>query len=994
MAHEGRLGTGTVESSGGVGTITVGQAVAAGRTVLGAVAWSQDNTSIPVISSVTDSRGNTYAVDEDAGAGNTTASCAIFRGRVTTPLQVGDTITVTITSARQRWALQADVFTDLIAGPLDRTAANDNPGSSSNLSTGTTLATQQARELAYAAWGFGRGSGQTVTGVGGWTSSGQVNTTSGSVQRGLQVAHTYLTSAGTVEGTATTSAATTYSGCVATYRIVTDQTIPAGQAAETETAGAITPARTVPIGQAAEADAGRLIASGEIIPIGQAAETDAATRLAAPTARAAEAESAGAITPVRLVPVGQASESDTATAQAITKTAVIGQAAEGDEGHPVGPRVALAPETLLNGVPIPLGVRIYNNFTPAMDVWVTRAVDDFSFRSSIPGGFASATITLHRPSIAGNPGSGYLFNADKEAFDQLARLFNRVQIVDMRSAEIVWEGRIEGPRRSSDSDTWELSCLGSAVVATDIQRPMFYIDSSIESWLQTPENWWQFQSDEATKVIEVRWEGNLVWPGPAGSGFALFKALTWQRGEECGLHVGRYDITFASSAPAGSGNQGPQRLWNSVVVYGDLFQGQDGLFDATNYTENIRHMRRVNDTLSSFGTTGGWQMNNVRMIDIEMGVGNSASFGDYTSAPDKVVGRIANPRVQVLRLDRNGTPITTPASYPNEYVTLPQVVEDVVGRFLVAGWNQGEHPGTQGGDVPWPGQVRPTDLYLDKSSPAVFSSLTYFDGATAEQILADMMNAQPGAYWAIWESRWGATDQSSDRNQAGFRFEWATWPASWGYQASSLDGLEEQPNGENLYNYINYKWSLDTTWNGTPGHKRFGVAWSQEPAVPISQPPNFYEGSDLNFAHVSRAITLIRDEPITAPPGDEYNSLLSRYRKTGNSGTITIRRPIHFYDPGATSYSGGNRMVQPWEIRPGKLIKITDMMPRGMIQDHSHGQTLPPEAHDGTVWRVVATEYSSSDNSCRLELDQPQAWGLPTQIVKAGTQTGPAVVKG
>lgn len=220
MGHRGRLGTNTVESAGGVGTIPVGQPVPVGQTVLGAVVWSQDSTSLPTVSSITDSRSNSYAIDVPAGAGNSTASCVILRGTITTPLQVGDAITVTIGGTRQRWCLQADAFDDLLSSPLDRAAATDT-GSSASLVTGTTAATQQPYELAYAAWGFGRGSSQNVTNVGGWNSDPQVNTTSGTVQRGLQVAHIYLTSTGAVQGTATMSASTTYAGCVATYRAFT-----------------------------------------------------------------------------------------------------------------------------------------------------------------------------------------------------------------------------------------------------------------------------------------------------------------------------------------------------------------------------------------------------------------------------------------------------------------------------------------------------------------------------------------------------------------------------------------------------------------------------------------------------------------------------------------------------------------------------------------------------------------------------------------------------
>lgn len=815
-----------------------------------------------------------------------------------------------------------------------------------------------------------------------------------------QVAQQLLGSTGaTGTRSATMAPAASNSGgfLVAIRAGITDRSVAVARTTETEAVLDIVPVRTVPFGRAAENGSAGLIASGVVIGVGRAAEAARATRFAAPTTAARSSESARAITPLRTVPFGRAAETGSATAPAARKTRSFARAAETDMARAVGPRVALAPETLLNGVPTPLGVRIHNNSTPVLDAWVTRAVDDFTFRSSIPGGFASATITLHRPSIVGSPASGYLFNADKTVFDQLARLFNRVQIVDLRSAEIVWEGRIEGPRRSSDSDTWELSCLGPAVLASDIQRPMFYIDSSIESWLQTPQDYWQFQADETTKVIEVRWGGNLVWPGPAGTGLNLYKALAWQRGQECALKVGRYDITFASSAPAGSANQAPTHLWNSVrVATVTSSQGSDGLFHATNYTQNVRHWRRVNDTLSNFGATGGWQIADVREIQISMGVGNSAGFGDYTSAPDKVVGRIANPHVQVLRLNRNGTELTAPTDYPNDYLTVPQVVEDVIGRFLVGGWNLGvQEFGALGSNLPFPGFVRPIDVYIDTSSTAQFTNLTYFDGATAEQILADMMNAQPGAYWAIWESRYGATDQASDQNLR-HRFEWTTWPASWGYLATSLDGLEDQPTGEDLFNYVFYKFPKVEDWNGTPGYKNIRTGYSQRfVAFNEDTQPSFTEGSDLAWGKVPRAITVTRDEPASeAIALDEIAALLSRYRRTGNTGTITIRRPIPFYDPGATSISGASRMVQPWEIRPGRLIKITDVLPRGRIDDFSHGQTAPPEAHDGTVWRIIATEYSSSDNSCRLELDQPAAWSLPTQVTKAAKPAGPTVRKG
>jgi len=219
MGYETRLDATTVESSDTEGVLTVGSAVPAGDTVLGAVVWSQDAPSIPTVSSIVDSRGNTYVVDVGAGTGNSTASCVIFRGTIETALQIGDTITVTIAQARVRWALAADRVSGLADDPLDKTAATD-VGSSSSLSTGTTAATAQDDEFLYAAFAFGRGSDQDISAVGsGWTATAQVNTTSGTVKRGLLVAHRTVSATGAQEGTATATGTTVYSACIATYKI-------------------------------------------------------------------------------------------------------------------------------------------------------------------------------------------------------------------------------------------------------------------------------------------------------------------------------------------------------------------------------------------------------------------------------------------------------------------------------------------------------------------------------------------------------------------------------------------------------------------------------------------------------------------------------------------------------------------------------------------------------------------------------------------------------
>lgn len=221
MAHLGTLGTKTQNTSASTVAITLTAGAPVGSTVLVGIAWEAGGgTGVPTISAVTDSRSNTYSTTPDVTAGgalNSTVAGAVLRTRVTTALQIGDTITVTISGGtRSRWAMQADAFDDVDASPLDKTATTGNSSpSSATPSTGTTAATSQARELVYAIFGFG--SGRTVTVPSGWTGGPKVETSAGGTDRALQVIHKYVATVGTQEGTITLSSSSTYAAAATTY---------------------------------------------------------------------------------------------------------------------------------------------------------------------------------------------------------------------------------------------------------------------------------------------------------------------------------------------------------------------------------------------------------------------------------------------------------------------------------------------------------------------------------------------------------------------------------------------------------------------------------------------------------------------------------------------------------------------------------------------------------------------------------------------------------
>lgn len=215
MAHVSST-TKTENAATATSVLTLTAAVPAGHTLLGAICWESSAGTTPTISSIVDSRGNTWTTTPDVAIdAGTTLAVAIIRAGVTTALHVGDTITVTITATRTRWAWQIDEFDDLNTSPKDAAVSNA-PGSSASLSTGTTGTTTQAYELLYAVYGFG--SGRTVTIPSGWSGGSQVVSSAGSSDRAVQAAWKYTATTGAQQGTLTLSSASTYAGALVTYK--------------------------------------------------------------------------------------------------------------------------------------------------------------------------------------------------------------------------------------------------------------------------------------------------------------------------------------------------------------------------------------------------------------------------------------------------------------------------------------------------------------------------------------------------------------------------------------------------------------------------------------------------------------------------------------------------------------------------------------------------------------------------------------------------------
>jgi hypothetical protein len=594
-------------------------------------------------------------------------------------------------------------------------------------------------------------------------------------------------------------------------------------------------------------------------------------------------------------------------------------------------------------IPVPVAVRLFNVFSKAYDIWVTRWLSDITYRTVIPGGFASATIELANE----YPGQ----------FDAYTHPYTRVQVVDIRTGQVCWEGRIEDPRRSEDGSSWELGCLGTMVVGTDVRIPYFAIDGDVSNWAPASAahgDTYNPSVDANTQSLKFK-PYIRTWIGPNHDG----DIFVWSKAYICDARIGRFDATYSGYATTAGFRTGMDVLDSASVRQNNI--------DLTAW--NAATVRKGNKVVTDFTSIDAQRL--------------EVAF-DYTSASttnaDDWYGSVDRPLVQIQRMDRFGNKLQTAASYPNEWVTVAQIVEDVVGRFFVGSYffNDGRPPF---GTVP---AVNSDRTYIDTTGTAKITNLTYYEGATAADVLNDLMIAQPGAFWAIWESEYRSYEFNWSVH--GHTFEWSTWPKSFGYQADTKDGVEEQPSGEDPYNaqmyiyhYVDYE-DVEYAYLNWRG----GIENTNQ---------------HLEDANLNRVETFYRDEGTTSANwnADVFgvsNAMMDEFTKTPNTGKLKIARPIHLYDRGDTGRGGASMMVDPWAIRAGKLILIRDLPIDSRADRIMWGNTPFAKGHNTAIFRIVGTNYSASTGICELELDQVSAWDNATQVIKDAPGKGKLVVRG
>lgn len=272
-------------------------------------------------------------------------------------------------------------------------------------------------------------------------------------------------------------------------------------------------------------------------------------------------------------------------------------------------------------------------------------------------------------------------------------------------------------------------------------------------------------------------------------------------------------------------------------------------------------------------------------------------------------------------LDATGATITAASSYNNDYILAHEVVNDLLGRML---------PEFDGAGA-----------YVDTSATHQIDALAYPDGVHAAQVLDDLMLLEP-------THRWWVTNSG--------QFRWEPWPTTVRYEATLEDGGDFPASAQTLYNEVTVR------FRDRRGRTRAVTRTASGVGV-----------DDLYLAPAGKTRRKVLDV------GDEVGSqngairvaenFLRDHAAPANTGTLNVARPIKDLQTG--------RMVDPWEIEPGNLIRVQGV--------ESYADALNASSSDGrTVFRIWALTYNSDTNTANLELDTlpRNVYGALTRILK------------
>lgn len=459
--------------------------------------------------------------------------------------------------------------------------------------------------------------------------------------------------------------------------------------------------------------------------------------------------------------------------------------------------------------------------------------------------------------------------------DEIA-YYSRMVVTDDYTGETIFDGRLEDPARTAgpDGQIWELTALGWSAHAQDRTVPLLYADKDYGRWVPTDRS----KTLRLSSDLDSADEPGLLMQFDTGASIAVAIHGGYQHRtvREVGQKLARVSVRYDMGV---SGAGAKLRM--------DLFPSATNAM-RVDWTTTAASASRVVGTDWTLG-------DDVVQLKFERAVGPVTAGADDWIRLDRLA-------VRTVLMDATGAEITT--GYTADTVLAHEVVRDLVGRLC---------PKFDGSSI-----VATATHPIDQ--------LAYYAGATARQVIDDVMKFEPGHYWAVWE-----------RLASGlYRFEWTEWPTQVRYDADVLDGYSSTGSGDGLYNAVRVGWR---DVNGQPRQTQRTSTVPELTAAGITREAPLDLGDEIgSLANAQRA-------------GDQF---LAEHAAAPNAGRLTIGRAVLDRIAG--------RMVQPWEIRPGHLIRGRGILPRG--------DALNASTRDGvTVFRVVSRTFTASRGVAELELD-------------------------
>jgi hypothetical protein len=546
----------------------------------------------------------------------------------------------------------------------------------------------------------------------------------------------------------------------------------------------------------------------------------------------------------------------------------------------------------IGSILVPLTVRIK---TSRRDSDITKQLSNLSFRSVIPGGYASLQLTLNRP-------------LDVTPDD--IEYFANVYVYDGRNGRTIWEGRLEDPGRGVDPSTgevWSVTAVGPMAHTKDETFPIIYVDQSLDRWHMS-----RYTTPGQGKVDiggDLPDSGGVISTGPIPCIL---------------LHVDEGSVITTS--------------WAADVIYRSIFYAGQTIARvrcnfftggaSSNYQFSM--FARTNDSTADFSHKKNWVTSPDIMAD-NLGSGivatdNMVSFRaerDVSGTTTDTLAWVAvyNVSIRCAIYNPDGSYNLSTSGYNVNNIDPIEVVGDLLGRVLT------QYDGANATLI---------------GSGVDIDQLAYPDGTTASDIFDDLATYDPNYYWAAWET---------NPNTGKYRFEYMPWPDTVRYDCDADDGFDSPGSASDLYNAVNVR------WRDAGGRIRFTYVTQ---SVPV-----------LDDAGLTRTSYIDLSDEMGSESNADYlgQNFLAEHQYPPNAGTLTIGRPILDHDTG--------RMVMPWEIVPGGLIRVRGVAPSV--------DALNPTNRDGvTVFRVISVEFDASSATASLELDS-YSRSITNQIAKIAT---------